>query len=167
MTQAQCVSYFMGRYETNQFAHQFIVKLGFACSRVDGSGLYDIPVVEQEHYVVIPVDMCFEDFTAAGVVYMRAACVRNVGRFIDDSRVAGIFQAPCRVVRGGFLADDGVLEAGFLKGFLPVVDTLNQVGNPFFRSGGVNVDNDWFLGFYEFAAQISFCLLYTSDAADE
>ena len=103
--------------------------------------------------------MCFEDFTAAGVVYMRAACVRNVGRFIDDSRVAGIFQAPCRVVRGGFLADDGVLEAGFLKGFLPVVDSLNQVGNPLLRSSRVDVNNDRFLGFYKFSSQISFFVL--------
>lgn len=73
------------------------------------------------------VDMCFEDFTAAGVVYMRAACVGNIRRLIDDSRMTGVFQTPCRVVRGGFFADDGILEAGFLKGFLPVVDSLNQV----------------------------------------
>ena len=159
MTQTECVAYFMRRHEAYQFAHEFIVKLRFACPRVYGSGLYDIPVVEQQHYIVIPVDMCFQNFTAAGIVYVRTACVRNVGRLIDDSRVAGVFQTPGRIVRGGFLTDNGILESGFFEGFLPVVDTLNQVGNPLLRSSRVDVNNDRFLGFYKFSSQISFFVL--------
>ncbi len=156
MTQAECVAYFMRRHEAYRFAHEFIVKLRFACPRVYGSGLYDIPVVEQQHYIVIPVDMCFQNFTAAGIVYVRTACVRNVGRLIDDSRVAGVFQTPGRIVRGGFLTDNGILESGFLEGFLPVVDTLEQVGNPLLRSSRVDVNNDRFLGFYKFLLSDTF-----------
>ena len=148
------MSHLVGRYKTYQFAHQFIVEHRFACSRINGSCLHDVPVVKQAHHIVIPVDMRFKNFTAARVVHVRSACVRNIGRLIHDSRMAGVFQAPGRIVRRCFFAEDCIFESCFLKSGLPVVHSLNKVRNPFLRSGRVNVDDNRFLWFHQFATQV-------------
>ena len=98
--------------------------------------------------------MRFKDFTAARVVHVRSACVGYIGRFVHDSRMAGVFQAPRRIVRRRFFAEDRVFESRFFESCLPVVHTLNEVRHPFFGSGGVDVDDNRFLRFHQFATKV-------------
>ncbi len=147
------MSHLVGRYKTYQFAHQFIVEHRFACSRINGSCLHDLPVVKQAHHIVIPVDMRFKNFTAARVVHVRSACVRNIGRLVHDSRMAGVFQAPGRIVRRCFFAEDCILNPAFSKAACQSF-TPNKVRNPFLRSGRVDINDNRFLWFHQFATQV-------------
>ena len=148
--------YFVRGHETDQFSHQFIIKQWLACTRIDGSCLHDIPVVQQAHDIVIPVDMRFQNLTATGIVYVRTACVRYIGRFIYDSGMTCILQTPCRIVGRSFFSKDCVLESGFFKSRLPVVDTLNQIGNPLLGGSRINVNHNRILRFYQFSVQVFF-----------
>ena len=152
MAQAQGVAHLVRRNKADQFAHQFLVEVHFLCGLINASGLYHIPVVQQIHHIVIPADVAFQNLTGAWVVYVRSVGILHRGGQIADYRVACVFHAHGRVVFGPFLTDDGILEAGLLESFLPVVDTGDEVFSPLFRSGRVNVIHNRFDGFHQFAA---------------
>ena len=158
VAQAERVAHLMRRHKANQVAHQSIVKDHFAGTRIAGRGLNEVPVAQQLHHVVVPVDVAFENFARAGVAHMRTAGVGHVRRFVDNGRIAGIFEAPGRVFfgRGSHFTHDGILEAGLFEGHLPVVHPGNQVGNPFFRRSGVDVEDNRFGRLDQFAAFVGF-----------
>ena len=103
--------------------------------------------------------MRFQNLTATGIVYVRTACVRYIGRFIYDSGMTCILQTPCRIVGRSFFSKDCVLESGFFKSRLPVVDTLNQIGNPLLGGSRINVNHNRILRFYQFSVQVFFDIL--------
>ena len=85
-------------------------------------------------------------------MHLRAVGVGDGRGQIADDGEAGVFQAHRGVVLGPFLADDGILEAGLLKGGVPVVDAGDEVGAPLLGCGGVDVIDNLFLGLDQFAA---------------
>src|SRR5829696_7984369 len=103
---------------------------------------------------MIPVDMAFEDLTAARVMNVRTAGVGNIRGFINNGRVTGTFQAPGRIVGWSHFGYDSILPAGFFKGYIPVINTLDQVWNPFLRRSRIDIINDLFLGFNQLATKI-------------
>ena len=157
MAQTQCMANLMGGDKADELPHQFVSELHCACLRVYVGCLNHIPVVYQAHHVVVPSHMAFYDFATARVMNLRSVCIGDVGGKVSDNGKACVFQAHCGVVLRPLLGGNGILEACFLKSFVPVFDTLNQIGTPFFRCGWVDVIDDRLLGFHKFA---SFHLLY-------
>jgi len=135
VTQSQGMSHLMRGNKPDKLSHQFRGEGHGACQGIYGGTLYKIPVVNQAHHVVIPVDVTFNDLARTGVAHVGTAGVGYGGGFIDNGRVAGIFQAPGRIFfrRGGFQRINGILETGFFKYGLPIVHALDQIGNPFLR----------------------------------
>ena len=64
---------------------------------------------------------------------------------------------------GSFLADNRVLKSGGGERFVPILDAFDKPGNPFLRSGGIDVINDGLHGFRYGCARI---LLFEAPARD-
>ena len=104
--------------------------------------------------------MCLDDLTRTGVDNMGTIGILNLGRQIAQARVAGILHADVGVILGQHLGYDSVLEAGGLESHVPVVDTLNEIGNPLLRCGGVDVIDNLLLGLGQFTTQILLLILW-------
>ena len=75
---AEGVAHFVGGDETDQVAHQLLVKFNLAGARIHGAGLDLVPVVDQGHHVVVPADMAFQDFAGTRVMDVRTVGVGRV-----------------------------------------------------------------------------------------
>src|SRR6201999_4024303 len=64
----------------------------------------------------------------------------------------GVLETHGLVVLRPFLTDNGVLKSCFFKSRLPVIDTGDEIGPPFFWCGRVDVINDLFFGFHQLAS---------------
>src|SRR3954465_5883344 len=95
------MSYFVRRYKTDQFTHQRIIEPGFIGAWVHSTGLNEIPFVQEIHYVVIPVDVRFQDLTAAWVFYAGTAGIGQIRWFVYQGRVTRIVDAPGTVFSFG------------------------------------------------------------------
>ena len=152
VAKAESMTHLMGRDKADEFAHQFGVIIHFLGGLVNVAGLYHVPVVNEFHHVMIPANMAFNDFAGAGVVYLGAVGIFNGRGQVADAGVACIFHRHGAVVLRPFLTHDGILETGFLESLLPIVDSLDEIGAPLFRGGGINVINNGLLRFYQLAA---------------
>ena len=152
VAQAESVTDFVGGDETNELSHEFLVELHLARCFVKVAGLNHIPMMHKFHDVVIPADVAFKDFSAAWVVNLRAVGVGDGGSEITDDGESGIFHGHAVNAVGPLLRTNGVFETGFLKRFLPVVHALNEIGSPLLGGGRVDVIDNRFLWFNQFAA---------------
>ena len=120
---------------------------------------------------MVPADVALEDFARAGVADVGAIGVLDGRSQIADYAVARILHRHGGVALGPLLGADGVLPTGLFKGFLPVVDTLNEVGAPALGRGRINIVDDGLLGLDEFArshlAPVLVALGLQAPAADE
>ena len=152
VAQAESVTDFVGGDETNELSHEFLVELHLARCFVKVAGLNHIPMMHKLHDVVIPADVAFKDFSAAWVVNLRAVGVGDGGSEITDDGESGIFHGHAVNAVGPLLRTNGVFETGFLERFLPVVHALNEIGSPLLGGGRVDVIDNRFLWFNQFAA---------------
>lgn len=148
VAQAKGVAHFVAADEAHQLAHEFGVVLHFLSGFVEVAGLYHVPIVNQGHDVVIPADVALQNLAGARVVDLRAIGIGDVAGEVADDAVAGILHRHGAVI-GPLLTADSILETGLLKGLLPVVHTLNEVGPPLLGRSGVYIIDDGLLGLYE------------------
>ena len=100
---------------------------------------------------MVPADVALDDFAGTGVVHLWSVGVFDGRGQVADAGIACILHRHGAVVLGPFPSDDGIFESGVFEGFLPVVDTLNEVFAPLFRGSGVYVVDDGLLRLNEFA----------------
>ena len=100
--------------------------------------------------------MSLDDFAGARVYDARTVCVLRLRRQVAYHRETGIVDRHRRVVLGPLLANDGILEAGSLKGFVPVVDAGNEVFHPFLRRCRVNIVDNLLLRLCQLAGLVGF-----------
>ena len=151
MAQAQGVAHLVGRDKADEVSHEVVAVLEGAGAGVDGGSLDLVPVVDQGHHIVIPADVAFQDFTAAGVVHIGAIGIGNGGSQVADDGETGVLQAHPQLlgILRPFLGMDGVLPSGLLEGLLPVVHTGDEVLAPLLGRSGVNVVNNGLDGFHQ------------------
>src|SRR5687767_8854198 len=101
-----------------------------------------------------PADMAFQDLTTSRISNTRAICIFNRRGLVYYGRITGIFETPIRVIGRCFFSNDRILETSFLKSYLPVINALDQIRDPFFRSSRVNIKNDWLFWFYQFPPHV-------------
>ena len=92
--QAQGVAYLVSGHEADELAHDRVVEFHLAGGRVDGGRLYEVPIAQQVHHVVVPENVALQDLAGAGVVDVRSLSVLNVGGDMADHGVADIFRTP-------------------------------------------------------------------------
>ena len=152
MTQTNGVTNFVRGYKTNELSHQRIVESHLIRTWIERTALDHVPVAEQLHHVVIPVDVAFHDLPTTRIGDAGTTGIRNIGGLINDGRITGIIQTPGAVFflsRSAF-GEDGIFKARLLKGYFPIIHTLHQIRNPFSRCCRIDVENDGLLGFNQF-----------------
>ena len=102
---------------------------------------------------MVPADVALYNLAAAGVRHVRAIGVLYLSRQIAQHTVAGVVDAHVGVI-GPRLGLDGVLEAGSLERHVPVFYSLNQVGHPLLRGGGVYVVHDGLYRLHELSRAV-------------
>src|SRR5258708_38383145 len=100
----------------------------------------------------VPADMALQDLAATGIRDIRTISILDIRGEITDHGEPRIFQAHGRVILRPFFADNGILKPCFFKSRLPVIDSSDQVGSPFFWSGRLVIVEDWFFGLAKFSA---------------
>ncbi len=120
--QAEGMANFVAQNNANQVTHKRVGKLHFPCVGVNGASLQHIPVVQQLHYIMVPANMAFQYFAAAGVMYIGAISILDIRRKIPYYAKTGIFHAHRRVVLRPVFGHDGIFKTCFFKGHLPVVN---------------------------------------------
>ena len=112
--------------------------------------------------------MGLDNLARAGVNDARTIGIFDFCRQIAQHRIAGIFQTHVGIVLGQNLGGDGILETCGLESHVPVVDTLNKIGNPLLGSGRIYIIDNLLLGLSQFAAQIFLLVLgHQTVAGDE
>ena len=154
VAKAEGVADFVRRDEANELSHEFFVKFRLASARIEGADLRLVPVVQQFHHIVIPTDVAFDDLTRTRVVHIGAVGVGDGRGEVANHRETRVLEAHRRVVLRPFARLDGVFETRLLEGFLPILHPENEILAPLLRRGGIDVVNDGFLGFNQFAAAI-------------
>src|SRR6185503_1284195 len=104
------MSYFMRGDEADEVSHQGVVELHLPGARIGIGCLDKVPVVYELHYIMVPADVTFENFSAAGVGYIRSVGIFYIRGEIADHGETGVFQAHRFVILRPFLADDGILK---------------------------------------------------------
>ena len=141
----------MTAYEAYQLSHEFLAEVHGSCGFVYAACLYHVPVMYQTHHIVIPADVAFQYLSRTWIMHVGSIGILDGACQITYAAVPCIFHAHGGIVLGPFLSYDGILESCFLKGLLPVIDTLYQILAPLFRSGRVYVVYYRLHGFHQFA----------------
>ena len=157
------MAHLMGRNKADKVSHEFVGKAEAAGAGIHGGSLHLIPVMHQRHHIVIPADVAFQDFTAAGIVHVGAVGIGNGGSQIADDGETRIFQAHAQFlgILRPFLGADGVLPSGLLEGDLPVIDTGNEVRTPLPGRSGIDIIDNGLDGLYELSPFLLFYVLGT------
>src|SRR5690606_23769247 len=121
------------------------------CFGVYGGCLDKIPIAEQGHHIVVPIDVRLQYFTTSGIAHVGAIGIGNGGGQIPYHRIPHIFWRPFWVFLGRWwiFGDDGVLETGRLKGNLPILDALFDERYPFFWGGAIHIIYNGLFGLNE------------------
>ena len=152
VAQTKRVAYLVRRYEADELSHQFLVIVHLARSLVNRGGLHHIPVVNERHHIVVPADVALQNLASTRVADMRSIGIGDGRSQVADDGETGVLHRHHTVLALRPLQGvDGILEACLLKGFLPVVDTGNEVFAPLLGRGRVYVVDDRFDGLYQFA----------------
>ena len=159
VAQSQRVAHFMASHKTHGIANQLDGELQRTCPGIHRSGLYRNPLADERLHVVPPNDVGLKDFAGAGV---NGGGTHGVGLFRGGIGQHGIvhvitFNVQCVI---GDNRTHGILEAGTLKGHVPVKDTLDDVGSKMSGNRTANVEVDGLNGLGQFAAHIGCGVLW-------
>ena len=94
--------------------------------------------------------MTLDDFAAAWVVHLRSVGIGDGGGEVANDGETGVLQTHRRVV-GPFLGGDGILESCLFESHIPVFNALDEILAPLLGCCGVDVIDNLFLGFHQFA----------------
>ncbi len=79
---------------------------------------------------------------ATGIMDIWTIGILDIRGEIAQHRVSGVLKAHRTVAGRPYAALNSVLETGFFKGFLPVVDPLDQVRHPLRGRSRIDIVND-------------------------
>ena len=116
--------------------------------------LAEAPVVDQLEHVVVEVYRCLQDLTGTWIGPGGTHRIGLLRGGVDEAGVADVVGVKARVILRIALGDDGVLEAYRLKGLLPVLDALLEVGVPLVGECIIDVVDDRLGGDDEFASLV-------------
>src|ERR1700689_5518871 len=122
MQKTNCMTYFMTGNKSYQLSHQFFVKYCMSGFRINRTNLYDMPLVQELHDVVIPTDMCLDDLPASRVVNLWSVCIPDIRRKIIDKTVPSVINLHSRIILWPFLSENCIFKTCLLKCFLPIID---------------------------------------------
>ena len=159
VAQSQRVAHFMASHKTHGISNQLDGELQRTCPGIHRSSLYRNPLADERLHVVPPNDVGLKDFAGAGV---NGGGTHGVGLFRGGIGQHGIVHVITfnvqRVI--GDNRTHGILEAGTLKGHVPVKYTLDDVGSEMGRHRTANVEVDGLNRFGQLAAHIGCGVLW-------
>ena len=118
--QSERVAYFVRGYISHRLLHHVVVKRLLVRAVVDGSRLYEAPVVQQADDVVIPDNVGRQYLTRARIHIARAHGIGGFGNGIFHAAVAHIVRIERGVVLRIVAHLHGVLETGGFKRGVPI-----------------------------------------------
>ncbi len=72
MLKSQAVSHLMTSDETDKSTHQIVGQRQVAGPGIQIADLYEVPVTQKVHHVVVPLDIGFQDLTGARILNVRS-----------------------------------------------------------------------------------------------
>ena len=160
MTQTESMTYLVWANKTDELSHKFVIEFHALSTFVEWTTLCHIPFGEQVHNIVIPAYMTLNNLTRTWVDDMWTVGILYFCRQIAKYAITSIINTHVLVVLWPFLTNDGILETCSLKGYVPVVDTLNEIRNPFLWSCWVDIIYNLLLRFYELTLSVCFLVFW-------
>ena len=105
-------------------------------------GLYEKPVVEQFHHVVVNVNRGVEYLAAARIDPRGPHRIGNGDRRVADARIFDVVGIEPGIVRRIGFRDDGMLETDAFERLVPLLDRLEDMLFPHLRKSVVDIEHD-------------------------
>ena len=123
MTQSQRVTNLVGSHKAHGIAHQFCGHLQRTGLRIDGSRLYDGPLVDECLHIMPPDDVGLQNLSCTRVNGRWSHGVALLRGSVCQHRVAQVVTVNIETVVW-HQRTDGILETSLLEGTVPVSDAL-------------------------------------------
>ena len=121
---------------------------------ISRGSLQEAPVLNQLHNIVEYRNRCINDFSGTRIYPRRSHRIGHRRRSITYTGIFDILRIEVRIIFREIFCNDGILKTDLLKRFLPYFNSFMDIFIPTQRKSIINVENNRFLRFYQFATEI-------------